>query len=517
MTNLVTKNSTKIEALTSKLLSTLNESVFFSEITKHLSQLHNAEEIIINLIHEDSSVRMVAKNGQALENSERELKATGVCGHVVKSKRAYFSNNTSRDPIFASSEDKSIVAELCVPVLIDGVIIATLHLRTRNEEVKFQKEDINLILELLNEIHGPLLNMKMFLSAKFLNESLMKKIKEKEQEILKNRNGIQLADTYKIEEKEIIGKSQVMKDLLSRVDRASATSANIFIHGESGVGKEMVARRVHCRSERRDHGFISVDCTMGSDDNLEAEIFGREEMDLSKGLKIMKGIVETCNGGTLFINNIDKMSLRLQSKLINFIKDGIFFRVGSQSPLRSNIRTIGAAHTDIKELVESGKFREDLFFTLATVELRVPSLKERKEDIEFLANYFLNKGKSIEGQKSMSPGVVKQLVEYKWPGNVRELQSIMERAFILSDSSIIEQDHLADSVKNEEVEVVVEEAEVLGYREMTLNDLEKHHICQTLEHLSGNKTKTAKVLGITVKTLYNKLHSYGMIDAKEVI
>lgn len=517
MTNSVTKNNSKIDSLMSNLLSTLNESVFFSLLTNHISDMTNAEEILINLIHEDGSVRLVAKNGQALENNEREPKAVGVCGHVFKSKRAYFSNNTSRDPIFSSSNDKDILAELCVPVIVDNSVIGTIHLRTRNEEVKFQKEDINGILELLAMINGPLLNMKMFLSAKFLNESLMKKIKEKENEILKSKNGIQLADTYRIEEKEIVGKSPIMKELLSKIDRVSTTNANIFLHGENGVGKEMIARRIHCRSERKNHGFITVDCSMGSEEQLEAEIFGREELDLSKGLKVTKGLLETCNGGTLFINNINKMPVRLQSKLIGFIRDGIYFRVGTQAPMKSNVRVIGASHFDIKELVSEGKFREDLFFAIATIEVRVPSLKERKEDIEVLANYFLNKGKNIDGQKSMSPGVVKKLLEYKWPGNVRELQSVMERAYILSETSIIEQDHLADSVKVEEVVVEKKEEEVLGYREMTLNDLEKHHIVQTLEHLSGNKTKTAKVLGITVKTLYNKLHSYGMIDAKEMM
>jgi len=514
MTNSLTTKATRIEELSSKLLSTLNESVFFGELTNYISEVIKADDILINLIHEDNSSRLVAHNGRAIEDSVRNEKTSGACGHVVKSKRAYFSNNVGRDPIFANSES-SAVAELCVPVSVDGAIIGTIHLRRNSEEVKFEREDINGVLEILNEVKAPLLNMKMFLSAKYLNESLSKKIKEKEIELLKSRNGIQIADTYKISEREIIGKSPIMKELISRVDRVAVTNANVLVNGESGTGKEMIARRIHCRSERRDHAFISVDCSMGTEEQLEAEIFGKEELDLARGSRTIKGIVEACDGGTLFVNNIHKLPVRLQSKLVSFMKDGIFFRVGTQSPMKSDVRVIAASSKELKDLVSEGTFREDLYFVIATVGLRVPSLRERREDIEVLANFFLNKDKNVENQKSMSPGVVKQLLDYKWPGNVRELQSIMERAFILSPSSIIEKDHLADCVKAEVVEVVESEKIEMNFREMTLNDLERHHICQTLEHLSGNKTKTAKVLGITVKTLYNKLHSYGMIDAKE--
>jgi Nif-specific regulatory protein len=512
---MVAKELTKIDTLSSKLLSTLDESIFFGELTKFFANIIECDEIALNLVHEDNSCRLVAKNGKPVKKSARKSKGLGAAGHVIKTKRAYFSNSVSRDPIFASSEEKDINSELCVPVSVDGIIIGTIHFRIKDDSAKFKREDINTVVEVLNEVQGPLANMKMYLSAKFLNESLQKKIEEKETELTKKAGGLDLVDSYRIEEKQIVGNSQVMKDILATVDRVAATDVNVLVNGESGVGKEMIARRIHCRSVRAQRAFISVDCSMGTEDQLESEIFGREELDVIKGLRIHKGVVEAADGGTIFINNIEKMPVRLQAKLMNFVKEGIYFRAGTQSPLRSDVRVIVASSKDIQTCVEEGTFREDLSFAISTMSLRVPSLRERHEDIEVLASHFLNAGKSADSQKSMSPGVVKLLSDYHWPGNVRELHSIMERAYILSPSSIIERDHLADSIKVEKVEEEAEEVIERGFREMTLNDLEREHICRTLEHLGGNKTKTAKTLGITVKTLYNKLHSYGMIESKE--
>ncbi len=162
--------------------------------------------------------------------------------------------------------------------------------------------------------------------------------------------------------------------------------------------------------------------------------------------------------------------------------------------------------------MEGGRFREDLFYALSTMALRLPALRDHKEDIEVLSHYFLNNGKIVEKQKSLSPEALKSLVEYAWPGNIRELQNVMERAYILADGKIIERDHLADSVTSTPVVEEEEKKEEIIFSEMTLEELEKRHIVFTLGHLGGNKTKTAKSLGITVKTLYNKLHSYGMIQ-----
>ncbi len=515
MTKMLDKKSTKIEALSSKLLTTLDESIFFSELSKYINSEIESDHIVVNIVHEDSSVRMVSKDGKVVRKAKRMEKGLGAAGSVIKSKRAYFSNCVDRDPIFSTAEMGDIKAELSVPVSVDGVLIAIVHVQRLSDENKFKKDDINTLLEIINEVEMPLKNMKMFLSAKFLNESLEKKIQEKEKELKDKSTGLNLVKSHSVEEKEIIGNSAIMKELLTNVDRLAASDVNLLLQGASGTGKEMIARRVHCRSSRSGGAFIVMDCSMGTEDSLNAEIFGREDVDVINGIKIHKGHVESANGGTLFINNIEKMPIRLQAKLMNFIKDKSYNRANGHKNLKADIRIISASTECVKSRVEEGTFREDLYFAISFMGMRVPSLKERLEDIELLASNFLNKGKPIESQKSMSPGVVKLLMDYHWPGNVRELQSIMERAYILSPSSIVEKDHLADSIKVEKQPEVVEVEQTSTYREMTLNDLEKEHITRTLEHLGGNKTKTAKVLGITVKTLYNKLHSYGVVIGKE--
>ncbi len=514
MSDQVEKVSAEIENLSTILLSTLDEAQFFSHLAGFMASQLNCERANIYIVKEDSKAILISENSQPADGSLVLEKGHGPAGHVIRTKKPYFSNNTQRDPLFQKEAEQGVVSELTLPIVHEGIVIATLHLQNLSDEREFSRDDMTGALSLLNDLKKPLSNIKMYLQAKFLNESLLRQIESKEKEIQENKTGLQLADTYKIEEKEIIGNSEAMKRLLSISDRVSQSSVNVLVTGEKGVGKQMVARRIHCRSDRGGKSFVSIDCTALPEIRLEAEIFGEESGDFS-GPKLKHGLIEAANGGTLFINNIDRLSPGLQSKLVRFLTEGMTFRVNGQMPYKSDIRLIVATSKNIEELIESGEFREDLYYSVNTMSLSVPSLKERLDDMEALSNFFLNLGKTREQQKSLSPCVIKALKEYNWPGNVRELQNVMERAYILSDGIIVERDHLADSVhKVEEVNEEEEDAS-FNFTEMTLDELEKKHICLTLDHLGGNKTKTARILGITVKTLYNKLHSYGMIAPKE--
>lgn len=514
MSDTVEKISAEISNLSTILLSTLDESQFFSHLAHFMAAQLNVEKANIYVVKEDSKAVLVSEGGQPAKGSLILEKGHGPAGHVIRTKKPYFSNNTQRDPLFHKEAEEGVKAELTIPVLHEGIVIATLHLQDSTGEREFSRDDMTAALSILSEISKPLSNIKMYLQAKFLNESLLRQIESKEKEIQENKSGLQLADTYKIEEKEIIGNSEAMKRLLSISDRVAQSSVNVLITGEKGVGKQMVARRIHCRSERGGKSFVSIDCTALPEIRLEAEIFGEESGDFTQQ-KVKHGLIEAANGGTLFINNIDRLSPGLQSKLVRFLSEGMTFRVNGQMPYKSDIRLIVATSKNIEESIENGEFREDLYYSVNTMSLQVPSLKERLDDMEALSNFFLNLGKGREQQKSLSPCVIKALKEYNWPGNVRELQNVMERAYILSDGIIVERDHLADSVHKVEEVVEEEDDTIFNFTEMTLDELEKKHICLTLDHLGGNKTKTARILGITVKTLYNKLHSYGMIAPKE--
>ncbi|MBT3583527.1 MAG: sigma-54-dependent Fis family transcriptional regulator [Halobacteriovoraceae bacterium] len=511
MTSPQALSPSKLEQLTSLLLTTLDERIFFSHLGKFLLKDMNCDNVLIYEVKDDSTVQLTSKNGKAVKSSKKAAKNPGPAGHVLRTKRSYFSNNCARDPLFAEGAiADGIQAELVVPVAEEGIIMATLHFQSLSDIRAFSREDITHILNTLQALKKPLTNMKMYLAAKHLNEALLKKVTEKELELEASKLGHQVSDNYKIKEKEIIGKSESMKRILSLVDRIAEAGVNSLITGENGTGKEMIARRIHCRSPRQEMAFISLDCSTLDEQQLEIELFG-EECGIDR---TRIGLVEKADRGTLFLNNISHMGMGLQAKLSRFLSEKMAFRVNGTIPFRSEVRVIAASSVEL-ETAEEKLLRENLLYSLNTMSLRVPALRERHEDVETLSFHFLNLNKIGDSQKALSPCVVKALKEYSWPGNVRELQNVMERAYILAEGRIIEKEHLADSITNAQIEEAASNDSVIVFSEMTLCELERKHICLTLEHLGGNKTKTAKNLGITVKTLYNKLHSYGMIAPKE--
>jgi Nif-specific regulatory protein len=374
---------------------------------------------------------------------------------------------------------------------------------------EFSRADVIFGMSIINEIKGPIQNMTMYLASKHLNESLLKTIELKEKELQESRLGFKLQDTFKILEKEIIGRSVAMKDLLALVDKICDKDITAFIMGEAATGKEMIARRIHCRSYRRDRAFVSIDCSTMTEKQLDIEIFGDETR---------MGMLEIANFGTLFINSTEAMPMNIQNKLMQYLTNKMGIKAQSQLFFKSDVRIVSASSKNLMDYVKANSFREDLYFALSTVVLKAPSLKERREDIEILANFFLNQNKAREAQKTFSTGAIKALSEYSWPGNVRELQNVVERVFVLAEGMIIEKLHLDQNIQNALSQPILEKVQFVKSSEfvhVTLEELEKGHIMCTLENLSGNKTKTAKVLGITVKTLYNKLHSYGVEFDKE--
>jgi Nif-specific regulatory protein len=453
--------------------------------------------------------QLVSENGESVQHLVLLEKGVGAAGYIGRTKKGYFSNTVERDPVFSREALLGVKAEICLPISSDGIVIGSIHCQMNDSSREFTREDMTLGMNIINQIKGPIQNMKMYLASVNLNEALMRTIELKEKELEESRSGLKLQDTFRIIEKDIIGRSVAMKDLLALVDRICDKDISVSIMGEAATGKEMIARRIHCRSYRRDRAFVSIDCSTMNEKQLDIEIFGND---------VHVGMLEMANFGTLFINSTELMPMNIQNKLSNYIASKMGIKAGSQTFFKSDVRIISASIKDLGEQVRNGLFKEELYFALSTISLKVPALRERKEDIEVLANFFLNQNKIPEAQKSFSPSAIKALSDYNWQGNVRELQNVVERAFILAEGVIIEKLHLDQNIQNAEVKLVVEkvvQVKVSDFIPVTLEELEKGHIMITLENLGNNKTKTAKVLGITVKTLYNKLHSYGVEFDKE--
>ncbi|MFZ9596120.1 MAG: sigma-54 interaction domain-containing protein [Bdellovibrionia bacterium] len=309
---------------------------------------------------------------------------------------------------------------------------------------------------------------------------------------------------------EIIGQSPSLMNILSMVDKIAPTDAPVLIQGESGTGKELIARRLHNRSTRALHPYVVVSCGTLQESLLESELFGHEKGAFTGATHQKIGLAEAAHSGTLFLDEIGELSLGIQSKLLRFLQEGEFYRIGGKAPIRVQVRILSATNKDLETEVQQGRFRKDLFYRLNTITLPLPPLRRRKEDIPALADFFLKNsrfGKTKHSIKRIQPQALHLLQHYPWPGNIRELQNTMERIKILSENSEIRSQDIPLQIRSAGLTT---EALDPGL-ELSLEEVEKNHILRTLAHNHGNKTKTARVLKITIKTLYNKLHSYGIL------
>ncbi|MEK7790222.1 MAG: sigma-54-dependent Fis family transcriptional regulator [Deltaproteobacteria bacterium] len=310
----------------------------------------------------------------------------------------------------------------------------------------------------------------------------------------------------KIPSTKIIGQSKSLKQLLNMIDRIAPTHVTILIQGESGTGKELIARRLHEKSSRAKGPYVAINCGTLNEHLLKSELFGHEKGAFTGAHMLKKGLVETAHGGTLFMDEIAETGKGIQAKLLRFLQDGEFYRVGGKTPLKVDVRIISATNKDLEKEVKEGQFREDLFFRLNTITLRVPPLRKRIEDIEPLLHYFLEPDpwSRIKGKK-IHPDAIELLKQYDWPGNIRELQNTVERLKILSEGDEITTEDIRNHIKFTSPTKM--ETETHGPI-LALEEIEKTHILRTLFFYEGNKTKTATALGITIKTLYNKLNRY---------
>ena len=339
-------------------------------------------------------------------------------------------------------------------------------------------------------------------------DMLYKKINELTDELNFYEKRFMQANSSKYSADDIIGESAVMRQLKNTIRHVSFSKSNVLILGESGTGKELVAHAIHSEYFGDDKPFVCVNCAAIPSELMESELFGYEEgafTGAKKGGKI--GVFQAADGGTLFLDEIGELPLQMQAKLLRVLQDKSVKKVGSNEAKKINVRLIAATNRNLEEMVKEGTFREDLFFRLNVINLRIPPLRERIEDIPLLVGTLIEKvsGNPYTRAEGISPKALEYIKKYSWPGNVRELENVIEHAAnFVDEGGLIQVDHLPNNVTG-----IVESSEIKGLKEI-MADVERQTIVDALMKQGGSRTKAAKALGLSRTSLYEKMEKHNI-------
>lgn len=311
---------------------------------------------------------------------------------------------------------------------------------------------------------------------------------------------------------DIIGRSPAITKLFAVLPPIAGSDSTVLIEGASGTGKELFARAIHVLSERRDQRFVAVNCSALPDTLLESELFGYKAGAFTDARRDKPGRFAVAEGGTILLDEIGDISPAMQCRLLRVLQERVYEPLGSVTPVKANVRVIAATNRDLRALVNEGKFRDDLFYRLNVIRLRLPELRERRQDIPLLVERFISRFNRLQNKKiiGLSEDALAVLMKHEYPGNVRELENIIEHAFVLCSGGLIQKCHLPPEVTGEEPSAG---AEPLRHR-LTLKELEAIHIAEAVRRHGGNRNTAAEELGIDPSTLFRKVKSLGITLAK---
>jgi DNA-binding NtrC family response regulator len=318
----------------------------------------------------------------------------------------------------------------------------------------------------------------------------------------------EISEKYSFEN--IIGKAAPMRQVFELIGRAGPSDSTILISGESGTGKELVAKAIHYNSPRSGGPFVKMNCAALPEGLIESELFGHEKGAFTGAIRSTRGRFELADGGTLLLDEISEIRPGLQAKLLRVLQEREFERIGSGQSIKTNVRVIATSNRDLKSEVANGNFRDDLYYRLNVIPIELPLLRQRAEDIPLLCEFFLSKFAQKSGipAKTLSDRAMQTLLQYPWPGNVRELENVIERATVISRNQELLPGDFPNEISTGISEIIKGGLDV----GLTIGTAEKMLILKTLNANAGNKTKTAETLGITTRTLRNKLQEYGLGD-----
>jgi len=430
--------------------------------------------------------RWVLKASQARDGAGKAPKVSETILERAASERKAVLSAATRESGLGSEPGKGAASVVAAPIVVALDARGVLYAERRAGRRPFTEEDLE-ALAALAEPAG----------------RILEKVEAEERLRQENRNLFRSIT----ETKRIIGRSKQTEEVLDFIRRAAPTPMTVLVLGETGTGKELVASAIHYASPRRGRPFVAINCAALPENLVESELFGHERGAFTGAVTRRKGRFELADTGTVFLDEVGELSLACQAKLLRLLEERQFERVGGVESVKVDVRIIAATNRDLLTAVHEGKFREDLYYRLSVLNVRLAPLRERVEDIPLLAQHFLD---ACGSPKKVSKSAEKKLATYAWPGNVRQLRNAIESAIVLGEGREIRAEDLvlpppgAGSAKARE-----------AWEPITLEELERLHIERVLAHTSGNKKRAAEMLGIERCTLYSKLKAYGYTTAKE--
>lgn len=410
--------------------------------------------------------------------------STSVVNRVLQTGRSILSVDALHDQRFGSSDSvvvQQIKSIMCVPLQTGDDILGAIYMDSRISSRVFDEDSLRFLEAFAEQASLSILN------ARFV-EQLQNENRE-----LKN----QLEASPSIPE--MVGGAAAMQKIFDTIRTVAGSSASVLIEGESGTGKELVARALHKYSPRRSKNFIPIFCGGLSENLLESELFGHIKGAFTGATMDKPGLFEEANGGTLFLDEIADINMNVQTKLLRVLQEGEIKRVGANKITKVDVRIIAATNKNLWDEVQAGNFREDLYYRLNVINLRLPPLRERQVDIPLLANHFLNLYcmKNKKNIHTISKQAMDTLIRYHWPGNVRELENAIERAVVLCGGAVLEEEHFS-----------LQQAEAQLPIGSSLEEINKFAILKTMELTNNNKTKAAQILGVSRRWLQYKLKEW---------
>jgi len=439
---------------------------------------------------------------QAREDS-RYHRITGfLASTVLGDGEAVLARNIGDDSALASRDSKGEIEStsvICAPIRHDNEVLGIIHLYSTNSERTLDPDDLEFTLAVADNLGLAIQNLNR---EQGLAEDLHQTRSEVQQ--LRSQLGV---------ESDLVGSSPLLDEVRMKIQQAAPSRATVLIRGESGVGKELVARAVHFASPRAGGPFVCLNCAALSESLLESELFGHEKGSFTGATDRKIGKFESADDGTLMLDEIGEMSPSIQAKFLRVLEGHPFERVGGSQSIKVDVRVIAATNRDLEAEVSAGNFRRDLFFRLHVVDILVPPLRKRQSDVEPLAYFFLSRFREETGRRvaGFSEGAMENMQQYHWPGNVRELKNMVERAVVLCQGESIESSDLTLSSiapADDSMELPASGGE---YQPLTIAEVERIHIMATLEQNNWNKSRSAGVLGIERSTLDRKINRYEIV------